>query len=94
MEISLKHIKTVVATFLHRYHVVIFAVVVLGSLVIVVLLLNNIINRSGDSGGYTSATNATSFDQQTIDQIKQLKTLDEPGPKINFSGGRTNPFVE
>lgn len=94
MDISLTSIKKTFSRLLRRFHVVIFVVTILGSLAIVILLLNKIIVTSTDSAGYTSDTNNTAFDQATIDRIKQLKTTDQSSGQLDFSQGRTNPFVE
>ena len=93
MEISLSSIKKSVSAFLHRYHVVVFVVTILGGLVIVVLLLNGIIAKSGQVGNFTPTT-GSSFDQQTIERIENLKTRNEKSDPIDLSSGRTNPFVE
>jgi len=94
MNISTTAIKNSLVTFLHRFHILIFVVMVLGSLAVVIFLLNRIIIQSGDSGTYTSATGNTTFDETTIDRIKQLKTSKEQSAPLDLSKGRTNPFVE
>lgn len=95
MNISLLGIKKTITTILHRYHIVLFVVVIAGSLVIVVLLLNNIIVTSSNvNNGYTSSSNSATFDQATINRIEQLKTDTQGSTSINFSQGRTNPFIE
>jgi len=71
----------------------IFVVFVLGGLVVMVFLLNNIIVRSSNSGDYTPGTNQ-GFDQKTMDRIKELKTRDDPEAPLDLSRGRSNPFVE
>ena len=93
MEISLSSIKKSASAFLHRYHVVVFVVTILGGLVIVVLLLNGIIAHSGLVGNF-SPTTGSSCDMQTIERIENLKTRDEKSDPIDLSSGRTNPFVE
>lgn len=93
MEISTTSIKKKIVGILHRYHVMIFVVFVLGGLVVIVLMLNNIITKSGDSTGYTPET-MQKFDQKTMDRIEQLKTRDDPPAQLDLSRGRTNPFVE
>lgn len=95
MEISFTDIKKAISRFLHRYHVVVFTVVILGGLAAAVFVFNNIIAQSsGTDTGYTSSANDTTFDKATIDRINQLKTSSDPEDKIDFSNGRTNPFVE
>lgn len=94
MNISLNMVKTALARFIGRFHIIIFVITILGGLVVVILFLNNIIITSTDSSDYTPASNNASFDQTTIDRIKQLKTRDETGDQLNLPPGRTNPFVE
>ena len=78
---------------LHRYHVMIFVIFVLGGLVVMVFLLNGIIVQSSNSGDYVPET-TQNFDQKTMDRIKELKTRDDPASQLDLSRGRSNPFVE
>lgn len=94
MDISLTSIKKMVIDILHRYHFILFIITIAGSLVIVIFLLNNIIVTSSSSNGYTSPSDSASFDQSTIDRIKQLKTSAENDGQLAPTQGRTNPFVE
>ncbi len=95
LNLSLTSMKKMIITFLHRFHIVLFVVFVLGGLAIAIFILNNIIIRSGTSDGYTSQTNNASFDQATIKRIEDLKTRDQAGgDQLDLSKGRTNPFVE
>ncbi len=91
---SFTSLKKMIINFLHRFHLVIFVIIILGGLAIVVLLLNGIIIKSGESNGYTPDTSNGSFDQSTIKRIDELKTRDQAGNQLDLSGGRTNPFVE
>lgn len=97
MDIKLSFItmKKTFITFLHRFHVMIFVFIVLGGTIVIVLLLNGVIIRSGESDGYVApnANNAT-FDQATINKIENLKTSDQGSGDLDLSNGRTNPFVE
>jgi hypothetical protein len=90
MNLSTQAIKKSIVTFLHRFHIVIFVVLVLGGLAVVVLLLNNIIVLSGQKNGYTPDTNNAGFDQSTIQKIEDLQNRSQTPP----TSGRTNPFVE
>lgn len=95
MEITPASLKTGIAKFIKRYHFLIFTVSVLGGLAVCMFLINNIIIKSGDSTGYEPAATNTSFDQQTIDRIKQLHTAsDSTADDLNLGQGRSNPFVE
>lgn len=88
-------IKKSFITFLHRFHVMVFVIVVLGGTIVMILLLNGVIIRSGESDGYVApnASNAT-FDQTTIKKIENLKTSSQGSGNLDLSDGRTNPFVE
>lgn len=76
-----------------RYSLTIFIVVLTGSLTAAVLILNTIVQQSADTSGYTSTTSVTSFDQATIDRIKQLHSSSTQ-TKITLPPGRINPFAE
>lgn len=93
ISISLTSIKNFIVRGLHRYHVVLFVIIVLGGLALMVFFLNLILIRSSESDGYTSSSNNASFDQQTIDRIEGLKKADDSSSQLNLSG-RSNPFVE
>jgi hypothetical protein len=94
LNISLSAIKQPLVTFLHRFHLMIFVIVVLNGLTVVIFLLNSSIIKSSDSSGYTPNTDNATFDQATIKRIEELKTRDQAGNDLDLSGGRTNPFVE
>lgn len=80
---------------LHRYHVIIFALFVLGGLVGVVLVLNGVIAKSSNTTPASVSTSPmTSFDQATITRLNQLRTRDQAPIPLDLSKGRTNPFVE
>lgn len=91
---SLSSLRKTIVAFLHRFHVMIFVVVVLNGSIVVIWLLNTIIISSGESADYTPAGSNTTFDQATIKRIGELRTRDQSGPELDLSHGRTNPFVE
>lgn len=93
LNLSLDSIKKMFSTFLHRFHVIIFVVIVLGGVAISIFILNNIVILSTDTSEYTPSTTAT-FDQETIERVKNLKTSDQSGDELDLSKGRVNPFVE
>lgn len=93
INISFDTIKKSILTFLHRFHVVIFVIIVLGGLAAVIFLLNNAIIASTQANGYTPNLNNSSFDQATIKKIQNLQTTGQSG-QLTLPPGRTNPFVE
>lgn len=94
LTISGTAIKKAFFSFTHRFHVVIFVVVVLGGVAVSVFMLNSIVVRSTDPSEFSSQSSSTSFDKETIKRIEDLKTRDQGGATLDLSKGRTNPFVE
>lgn len=90
LNLSTQAIKKAIVAFLHRFHIIIFVVLILGGLAVVVLLLNNIVALSGQKNGYAPDTNNATFDQTTIQKIENLQNRSQTPP----TSGRTNPFVE
>ncbi len=93
VNLSLDTVKKAVGTFLHRFHVILFVVTVLGGLAAVIFLLNNAIVASTQANGYTPDLYNNSFDQATIKKIQNLQTSGQSGP-LTLPPGRNNPFVE
>lgn len=90
MNLSLASLKQMASHLLHRYHVIIFVVVVLGGLIVVMFKVNTIIQGSSSSTVSTPAP--APFDQKTIDHIR---TLNASGKTTPFkTSGRSNPFSE
>jgi hypothetical protein len=94
LNISPAAIKNAFFSFLRRFHVVLFVVLVLGGLAISVFILNTIIIASGDTSQFSSEGATQSFDQATIKRIDELKTRDQSGDTLTLPPGRVNPFVE
>lgn len=91
---DLKNINLSRISDLRRYHMVIFIVTVAIGLTAAVLLLNSVVLKANDPTTPSGGDTVTSFDQTTIDRIKQLKTADEPSVPLDFSKGRISPFSE
>lgn len=94
ISISPAAIKTAFFRFMHRFHVVIFVIVVLGGVAGSVFVLNTIVIKSNDTSNTPSTTTSSDFNQETIKRIEELKTRDQSGASLDLSKGRTNPFVE
>lgn len=90
---SLANLKPIVAR-LRRFHMVIFIVGVVTGLAIAVLLLDGIALKSSGTTASSTDSTKTSFDQSTIDRIKQLKTSSDPSTPLDLSKGRISPFSE
>lgn len=95
MNITPASIKTSISKFLSRFHMLIFTILVLGGLVICMLLINDIIAKTGIDTTDSSASTGSDFDQATIDRIKQLHSAsDNSQTPLDLSTGRINPFVD
>ena len=94
LNLSFSAIKHSFFALLHRFHVVIFVIIVMGGLAASVFVLNTIIIQSGDTSAADSSDASATFDKATIKRINDLKTPDQTGANLDLSKGRTNPFVE
>lgn len=94
LSLSITAIKNNLFSFLHRFHVVIFVIVVLGGVAASVFTLNTIIIRSSDTSDAPVGSSGAAFDQATIKRIDELKTRDQSSGGLSLPPGRTNPFVE
>ena len=92
--LSLDSIKENFFSFLHRFHLVIFVIVVLGGVAAGIFVLNTIIIRSSDTTDAPAGSSNAVFDEATIKRIDELKTRDQGGGELALPPGRTNPFVE
>ena len=74
----------------HRYGVFVFFVVVVALLIVGIVILNGVITRTDDADGYTSEVNSITFDQATIDKVRQLN--DCANDNMSIENGRLLPF--
>lgn len=74
--------------FMHRYHVVIFTIIIIGGLSVATYLMYQVTAPPSATGTNTS----TGFDQATIDRIKNLHSSDDTQAPLDLPSGRTNPF--
>lgn len=88
---SLPTTKSSIVAFLHRFHLVLFVVIVIGSLAYAILSVNRILEQSSQSD-LTQAP-SSQFDTDTIKRVDQLHTSSE-ADSFTLPAGRTNPFVE
>lgn len=91
MKLDLSPLTNSIASFLKRYHFLLFFVFIIGSLCIGVLMLYSAIQLSDESNGYTPQTSDTSFDKDTIDRLRDLKQSSQETQKLPVSG-RVSPF--
>lgn len=77
-----------VSRFLHRFHLTLFVVFVLGGLSLVTLFLNHAIAKDDSS---IAPPGQQPFDSATMKKIDELHTSSEQ-TDLTFPAGRTSPF--
>lgn len=91
MDLSLDGIKQPITGFLHRFHVIIFIIVVVGLLIFVMFQINTIIQSSSSSNA--SAQTSQKFDEATMNKVRNLNASGKTLEPLKLSG-RYSPFVE
>lgn len=99
MNINTQSIIQSITHFLHRFHLIVFVVIVLGALSAGIYITYQKIILSEDTAGYTSPANNINFDEATRNKLSELRPADyylsNPDEQRNISTiGRTNPFIE
>jgi ABC-type bacteriocin/lantibiotic exporter with double-glycine peptidase domain len=90
--ISLTTIGPKLGQLFHRYGLLVFFLIIAGGLIAALITLNLIIAKTDDSEGYVSDVNNMSFDVETINKIRELRTDDQETKKIDLDSGRILPF--
>lgn len=80
-----------IGRFFSRYGLISFFVVIFTGLIIAVILLNNVITKTGDAGDYVSTANTITFDEDTIKKVESLPSSNQNTDRVNTSG-RLLPF--
>lgn len=88
---SLKQAIRTFSHFMHRYHVTLFVIVVLGGLSVATFLLYQVATAAASPD---SKVPATSFDKATIERISKLHGADDTPAPLALPPGRTNPFQD
>jgi len=79
-----------------KFNVVIFVVVLVGTLIFCVLVLDNALNQpaNGKPPKDESIIKSLTLDQSAINQLDALKTSSENTALKELPAGKTNPFIE
>lgn len=88
--LNLSTITHTISQFMHRFHVTIFVVFVVGGLSLATLFLQQVITAppQADTGVSDSAS---TFDDATMGRISNLHTTDDKS-SLTLPHGRINPF--
>lgn len=93
MNLSLSTIGSGIIKFLHRFHLILYVVVVLGALTIAVFLLYQNVVNSDQAEGYTPDASNDTFDTATMQKLEELQPANSQAPLINVDDSqRTDPF--
>ncbi len=92
IDLDVSKIGPAISRLVYRYHVVLFVVVVVGSMAVVVFLLNNTILNATDTTQVMPPA-VQPFDQATIDELSELDDTNS-STDISLPSGRINPFSE
>ncbi len=90
LSLSLPQIKTNILRFLHRYHILLFVLTVIGGLSLATFMINQTINAPIDATGQSSVE---SFDKDTMDKVRKLRKPNEAPAPLVLPSGRVNPFI-
>lgn len=86
--LNLNQLTQMVSRFLHRFHVILFVVFVVGGLSLVTLFLNQAITKQGSA---EPTTTEQPFDDATMTRIEGLRSTSEQS-NLTPPSGRINPF--
>lgn len=88
--LNLSQIQKSASQLLHRYHIIIFVLTVIGGLSLATFMINQAINSAAATAQTTDSVG--NFDKPTMDKIKALRTTDEAPDPLSLPSGRVNPF--
>lgn len=90
VDLSISQFTKSISNTLHRYHVVIFALVVMGSLSFATYKLYQATTSTPATS--EQKTEPVGFDKQTIEKVNKLRASGEAGKPFTKPAGRTNLF--
>jgi len=91
---SLKSIGKELGHLLHRFHIIIFFLVVSAGFGFAVLHINSMLEETATDDTYSSSIDAGSIDAATLDRINDLQKSSQVVSLPRDEGSRANPFGE
>lgn len=88
--LNLSQITKALSHFLHRYHILIFVLTVIGGLSLATFMINQAINTAPAADPVADITGG--FDKDTMAKIKSLRKAGEAPDPLTLPNGRVNPF--
>ena len=93
MNLSLSTVGPNIVKFLHRFHLILYVVIVLGALAVAVFLLYQNVIASEQADGYTPEASNDSFDITTMQKLDDLDPANSQEPLLNVdTSQRIDPF--
>ena len=89
-DISTQQLGKALSHFLHRYHVILFVLSVIGGLALATFMINQSIN---ERAAEQPPAGIDKFDTATIDKINKLNRSSTEATPFVLPAGRTNPFM-
>ena len=80
--------------FIGRYHVMIFTIIVGGGLSFMAYSLLMIVTNTDVPADYTPQRADSSFNDQTIDKLEQLRPVSSSPSRPDIPSGRSDPFPQ
>lgn len=77
-----------------RYHSIAFFVIIIVSLAVAIFFLNSIVVQSDASTDYAPTEETASFDEATIERLRELTPSSQSPQALETPSGRTNPFSD
>lgn len=90
--LDINNLSDILTGFLHRFHIVIFVLVVIGGLSVATLLLSNAMNPTTAATPPTGAPSGTGVTVLDTETMKKVKALQSDSAPLTLPAGRTNPF--
>lgn len=93
--LSLDAVPALLSKLLRRYHVMIFTFLILGGVIVMMYMINQIITASTDTSQLVDqAQTAAPFDKATIEQLEELDNNSKSSELNIPAGHRISPFVD
>lgn len=89
--VNISAITDPISKFFHRFHTIVFFVIISAGLFVAILILLSTIAVSNELSSTSSERIDGNFDQETMDRIEALESRSETSAT---PGERSNPFVE
>ncbi len=88
-DLNIQQLSAGISHFFHRYHILVFVILVIGGLATATFLLSQTISEATST---VQSPTQTGFDTETIKKIDALRGEGDASSPLTLPSGRTNPF--